>query len=98
MNPVTMDIGRGAGTGSGRGAQTASGRGANAAAPFRAPRTSGGGGGGGGARGLDENYVPFLESSSSQHRQANNHVGDEDESMNDFPDNIANALVARREH
>jgi hypothetical protein len=42
--------------------------------------------------------VPFPESSSSQHRQANNHVGDEDESMNDFPDNIANALVARREH
>ena len=46
---------------------------------------------------LDENYVPFPESSSPQQRQANTHLGDEDQSMNVFRDNIADALIARRE-
>ena len=45
----------------------------------------------------DENYMPFPASSSSQSTGANNHLGDEDQDLNAFRDNLANALFAMRE-
>jgi len=45
----------------------------------------------------DENYMPFMGSSSSEPSGANNHLGDEDQDMNAFRDNIANALFAMRQ-
>jgi hypothetical protein len=44
----------------------------------------------------DENYNPLEEPSSSQANKATTTHGDEDQSMNQFPDWIADGLYARR--
>jgi hypothetical protein len=44
----------------------------------------------------DENYMPFAMFGSSESSGANSQLGDEDEDMNVFTDNIANALVVMR--
>ncbi|XP_022685030.1 uncharacterized protein LOC101756042 isoform X3 [Setaria italica] len=43
----------------------------------------------------DENYVPFCEGSSSQGNVSNIHHGDEDQTMNQFRDWIADGLFSR---
>ena len=42
----------------------------------------------------DENYVPFTEPSSSEANVANTRHGDEDQTMNQFRDWIANGLFS----
>jgi len=43
----------------------------------------------------DENYVPFTEPSSSEANVANTRHGDEDQTMNQFRDWIADGLFIR---
>jgi hypothetical protein len=43
----------------------------------------------------DEYYVPMAEPSNSQQRASNTKVGDEDNDMNAFRDEIANGLYNR---
>lgn len=44
----------------------------------------------------DENYMPISTACSSQQSGANSQLADEDEDMNVFRDNLANALFAMR--
>lgn len=44
----------------------------------------------------DESYIPIHAESSAQQSRANSNLGEEDQDMNVFRDNLANALFATR--